>query len=295
MPRPVYRLPFCLPCSCSSSAPRAPRRSRRRARSTGSSSARSAPHRQPAASTTSPCSNRTRRSSTWPRRPGGVWKTDEPRHDVHGRVRPRGDLVGRRYRHRADATPTSSGWAPARTTTARARRGATASTSPTDGGAHVEEHGPARRHSRSPASSSTPSTHDVVYVAALGGSVGPGGDRGVYKTTDGGLTWTHVAADRRRHRRHRAGDGSREQQGALRRHLPASARGLGHERRRSGQRHLEVDRRRPHVDDARRRASRTARRAASASTSIARIPNVLYARIEHETESGVYRSRRRRR
>jgi photosystem II stability/assembly factor-like uncharacterized protein len=34
-----------------------------------------------------------------------------------------------------------------------------------------------------------PVDHDVVYVAALGSLWGPGGDRGLYKTTDGGLTW----------------------------------------------------------------------------------------------------------
>ena len=39
-----------------------------------------------------------------------------------------------------------------------------------------------------------------------------------------------------------------------------------------------------------RPACQPARRAASASTSIAAIPNVLYARIEHPSESGVYRS-----
>ncbi len=37
-----------------------------------------------------------------------------------------------------------------------------------------------------------PVDHDVVYVAALGSLWGPGGDRGVFKTTDGGLTWTRV-------------------------------------------------------------------------------------------------------
>ena len=37
-----------------------------------------------------------------------------------------------------------------------------------------------------------PIDHDVVYVAALGSLYGPGKERGVYKTTDGGLTWTNV-------------------------------------------------------------------------------------------------------
>jgi photosystem II stability/assembly factor-like uncharacterized protein len=37
-----------------------------------------------------------------------------------------------------------------------------------------------------------PGDLDVVYVAALGSLFGPGGDRGVYKTTDGGETWNLV-------------------------------------------------------------------------------------------------------
>ena len=37
-----------------------------------------------------------------------------------------------------------------------------------------------------------PVDHDVVYVAALGDLWRPGGDRGVYKTTDGGLSWTKI-------------------------------------------------------------------------------------------------------
>ena len=37
-----------------------------------------------------------------------------------------------------------------------------------------------------------PADHDVVYVAALGHLWGPNGERGVFKTTDGGLTWTNV-------------------------------------------------------------------------------------------------------
>src|SRR5262245_43122622 len=37
-----------------------------------------------------------------------------------------------------------------------------------------------------------PIDHDVVYVAALGSLWGRGGERGVYKTTDGGLTWNRI-------------------------------------------------------------------------------------------------------
>jgi photosystem II stability/assembly factor-like uncharacterized protein len=37
-----------------------------------------------------------------------------------------------------------------------------------------------------------PVDYDVVYVAALGNLWAGGGERGVYKTTDGGLTWTRI-------------------------------------------------------------------------------------------------------
>ncbi len=37
-----------------------------------------------------------------------------------------------------------------------------------------------------------PTNADIVYVAAEGPLWGPGGDRGVYKTTDGGTTWNKV-------------------------------------------------------------------------------------------------------
>jgi photosystem II stability/assembly factor-like uncharacterized protein len=39
-----------------------------------------------------------------------------------------------------------------------------------------------------------PKCPDTVYVAAEGSVWGPGGDRGLYKTTDGGKTWTKVLA-----------------------------------------------------------------------------------------------------
>ncbi len=37
-----------------------------------------------------------------------------------------------------------------------------------------------------------PLDNNIVFVAATGGLWGPGGDRGVYKTTDGGVTWKNV-------------------------------------------------------------------------------------------------------
>ena len=37
-----------------------------------------------------------------------------------------------------------------------------------------------------------PVDHDVVYVAALGSLWGRGGERGIYKTTDGGLNWSRI-------------------------------------------------------------------------------------------------------
>jgi photosystem II stability/assembly factor-like uncharacterized protein len=37
-----------------------------------------------------------------------------------------------------------------------------------------------------------PKNPDIVYVAAEGSAWGPGGDRGLYKTTDGGKTWTKI-------------------------------------------------------------------------------------------------------
>src|SRR5580692_10059097 len=39
-----------------------------------------------------------------------------------------------------------------------------------------------------------PRNPDVVYVAALGHLWGPNQERGIFKTTDGGLTWTHCLA-----------------------------------------------------------------------------------------------------
>jgi photosystem II stability/assembly factor-like uncharacterized protein len=134
-----------------------------------------------------------------------------------------------------------------------------------------------------------PVDFSVVYVAALGDLWGSGGERGVYKTTDGGLTWNRVlhvdddtgatelvmdpannktiyTATYQRQRKqwgmNGGGPGSNiwksTDAGAtwtkLESGIPAGPKG------RIG---LDVYRRNP---------------------------NVVYARIEHETESGIYRS-----
>ena len=103
------------------------------------------------------------------------------------------------------------------------------------------------------------------------------------------------AARRRRHRRDRAGDGSVEQQDALHRDLSAAPPAVGHERRRPRQQHLEDHRRRRDVGEARighsgrtegpHRPRRLPPQSERRSTP----------RVEHETESGVYRIRQRRR
>ena len=56
----------------------------------------------------------------------------------------------------------------------------------------MEEHGARATRSTSRRIIVDPVDHDVVYVAALGNLWGPDKERGVFKTTDGGVTWTNV-------------------------------------------------------------------------------------------------------
>ena len=111
-----------------------------------------------------------------------------------------------------------------------------------------------------------PRNNDIVLVAATGSLFGPGGERGVYKTTDGGKTWKQtlkVDDD--------TGANDLVMDATNNKILYASM----YQRRRTaccmngggpGQRHLEVDRRRRHLDAARPTACRTSRWDASAST-----------------------------
>ena len=135
-----------------------------------------------------------------------------------------------------------------------------------------------------------PVDHDVVYVAALGSVWGPGGERGVYKTNDGGVTWqrilhvndetgaTELVMDPSNNKVLYAGD------------VPATAGDVGLQWRGARQRHPQIHRRGPHLDEDHRRVSRLARLGRIGMDIYRSNPNVLYARIEHQTESGTYRS-----
>ena len=93
-----------------------------------------------------------------------------------------------------------------------------------------------------------PVDFNVVYVASPGNLWGPGGERGVYKTADGGLTWTRVL-----HVDDDTGATELVMDPLNNKTLYAATyqrrrAAVGHERRRSGQRHLEVHRCGPDLD-----------------------------------------------
>ena len=88
-------------------------------------------------------------------------------------------------------TRTSSGSGPARTTTSAASPSATASTSRLDAGKTWKRMGLENsEHIQNIVID--PRNSSVVYVTAIGPLWRPGGDRGLYKTTDGGATWKAI-------------------------------------------------------------------------------------------------------
>jgi len=134
-----------------------------------------------------------------------------------------------------------------------------------------------------------PVDFNVVYVAALGDLWGAGGERGVYKTSDGGLTWarvlhvddetgaTELVMDPSNNKTlYAASYQRRRQQWGMNGGGPGSAIWKSTD---AGQTWSKLESGVP----------------AGAKGRIGldiyrRDPNVLYARIEHATESGVYRS-----
>ena len=127
---------------------------------------------------------------------------DQRRHHFDARVRRPAVVLDRRDHDRPDATPRSSGSAPARTSAAAMSAGATASTAAATAAARWQRMGlPNSEHIGRILVD--PRDGDVVLVAAEGPLWSAGGERGVYRSTDGGTTWTPVLPDRREHRRHR--------------------------------------------------------------------------------------------
>ncbi len=93
-----------------------------------------------------------------------------------------------------------------------------------------------------------PRDSDVVYVAAQGPLWSAGGDRGLYKTIDGGETWSKVLEISERHRRQRGVDGSARSRRPLCVVLPAPPPHLDADQRWSRVGDLQVDRRRRDLD-----------------------------------------------
>ena len=87
--------------------------------------------------------------------------------------------------------PASSTSAPANRTTARAPRSAPASTSPPTADASSSTSGLKETQTIAKVVAH-PKDPNIVYVAAAGHLFGPNPERGVYKTTDGGKTWTNT-------------------------------------------------------------------------------------------------------
>ena len=93
-----------------------------------------------------------------------------------------------------------------------------------------------------------PRNNDVVFVAAAGPLFGPGGDRGIYKTTDGGKTWKSMI---------KVDENTGANDIAMSHENPSILVASTYQRRRTAccvnggdcrQRHLEIDRRRRELD-----------------------------------------------
>ncbi len=122
---------------------------------------------------------------------GGLWKSDEPRHRLHARLRSRRvvqpvlregrseELEHRVARHGRELEPAqlddSATASTSRRTAARRGRASGSPTSEHIGNIQID-----------------PRDSNVVYIASQGPLWSSGGERGVYKTTDGGKTWTAI-------------------------------------------------------------------------------------------------------
>ena len=120
----------------------------------------------------------------------------------------------------------------------------------TDAGKTLRPTSASRKRRPSRASSSHPKDPNIVYVAAVGHLFGPNPERGLYKTTDGGKTWTNTKfIDNDTGFTDVVMDPSNPNvlfAASYQRRRAA----VGLQRRRAGQRHLENDRRGEDLDEA---------------------------------------------
>ncbi len=157
--------------------------------------------------------------------------------------------------HRAG--PMSSTSAPASRTTRARPMAATAFTSRSTP-ARPGRNPACRTPAGSAGSSVNPKNPDIVLVAASGKLYSENPDRGLYRSTDGGRTWTKTLDHKVEGREIGAidvADGSGEPQRALCRDLRQGAQALDVWRGGARQRDLQVDRRRRDLETAHQRAA----------------------------------------
>ena len=250
-----------------SSTPTSRACARRSTRCTSATSGR----RSPADASTMSRSTQGSRGAVCRRRDRRDLEDDEQGRDVEGRLRPtarqhvrrardlRARLADHLGRHRRAEQPPELvvGTAASIARPTPARRGRTSACT-------------TRARSGASCSIRTIRTSPTSPPSAICGRGNP--ERGVFKTTDAGRTWSKVLyVDPFTGATDLVMD-PRDPEGAVRRDLSAPAQGVRLQRRRPGQRDLQDHRRRRDVEEARERHSRRATRDASASRSPRRSP-----------------------
>ncbi len=136
-----------------------------------------------------------------------------------------------------------------------------------------------------------PKDSNTVYVAAQGPLWGPGGDRGLYKTTDGGKTWKKILSISENTGVTDVVSRSAKSGNALRRFVSAPPSHVDSDQRRAGKRALQINRRRRHLEQVEELACQQPNSAASGWRSRRSIRTFIYATVEAaDKKGGIFRS-----